>query len=213
MIPWVTVEDAIHDWIVSATGIPGARVIPIDQNGPRPDGPYVDFDLDVSRIGQDWVDVEDADTPSPGAEIVHKARGTRRMVARLRCFGGDASGAASSKALLENVQSTYVLPVRHAAIAAAGIGVASFSTVTNISGVINSTRLEARAMLDVTCYLGSEVEEAGTYVSAVEVTDQISDPDNVFTVGTPLTLPFTRITEGGDTRVSEGGDTRVTEAT
>lgn len=182
MIAWVAVENAIHDWIVSATGLVGAQVIQVDQNGPRPVGAYVDYSLDIQRVGQDWLDVEDADVPEPGAEINQVARGVRRMTIRMRCFGGDATGAASSKAHLENVVSKFIFPSISDALNVAGVGVTSFSNVTNISGVINSTRLEPRAMLTVVAFLASEVSETGTYVSDVEATDQISDPDNIFTV-------------------------------
>lgn len=209
MIEWVTVRNAIHAWISDATGIPAARVIPADQNGPRPATPFAEFTTEVERVGQDWVDVDDAAAPVSGGEIDHKSRGTRRMVVRVRVFGGDATGSASSRALVSALIGTHILPTRQAALRAAGVGVAEFSRVTNVGGVINSTKIEPRAMLDITCFLSSEVTEAGTYIANVQVTDQISDPDNVFLVELGLSGP--RVTEDGFARVTEDGQTRVVE--
>jgi len=181
-IAWATVENAVQSWFSTASGIAGAQVIWEGQNQGRPAAPYISIAAEVESVGQDWTNVEDNPSPSSGNEILHKARGVRRMTLRVSCFGGDAKGAASSRAILENVKAKKVLPSIHEALVIAGVGVSSMSKVTSISGVLNSTKLEPRATLDIVCYLASEVEEAGTYVSTVEATDQITVPDNVFTV-------------------------------
>ena len=183
MIEWVTVEDAIHDWIETATGISGADVFQAGDGGHRPSGRFVEYELEVERVGRDWLDHEDADTPEAGAELDFKARGIRRMNVRLRCFGGTASGAGSARASLEKVVAKFPLPTYRAIVANAGIGVASFSRVQNISGVLNSSIIEPRAMLDITCYLASEVSEPGTYIENVSIDACIEgQPDDTWIV-------------------------------
>lgn len=181
-IAWTTVEDAIQDWVVTASGLAGNKVIWVTQNGPRPDVPYISIDADIQRVGQDWADTADAAVPAPGAEIDQLARGTRRMMINIQCFGGTATGNTSSRAILENVVSKFQLPSVRGALVANGVGVASFSNVSNISGVLNSTRFEPRATVEAVAFLASEVSETGTYFSKVDVTNEIPDPDSTFTV-------------------------------
>ncbi len=184
-IAWTTVEDAIHDWIVSATSLANDHVIWGEQNSARPVGTFVDMEVALERIGMDWVEVDDAAVPAPGAEIDNKVRGIRRMEIQLRCFGIPATGTTAPRALLDSVVAAYRLPNVHAALVVAGVGISNFSSVTNITGVLNSTKLEPRELFNVSCFLSSEVSETGTYIQDVEVTDQISVPDNVFTVEGP----------------------------
>ena len=181
-IAWVALEKAIQDFVVTTSGLGGASVIWADQNGPRPDAPYIDMELVLERIGRDWIDVDDAAAPSSGAEIDLKVRGQRRLSIRLRCFGATSVGVTSPKAILNDVVSKSLVPSVQDALVLAEIGMAEFSQIQNVTGVLNSTKLEPRAMLDITAFVASEVSETGTYVSDVDVTDQISVPDNEFTI-------------------------------
>lgn len=55
-IPWTTVEDALHDWITTATGLANDHVIWSAQNGDRPTTPFVEMTLGVvQRVGLDGV--------------------------------------------------------------------------------------------------------------------------------------------------------------
>jgi hypothetical protein len=181
-IAWTTVEDGIQDWVVAATGLAGDKVIWSKQNSPRPAAPYVEVALDVKRTGQDWIDTDDAAAPSAENELDYFSRGNRIATIRLNCFGGPPRGPSSAGALLNNVISKHRLPTNHQILINAGVGVSSFGDVLDISGVLNTSKIESRASLTVMGFLSSEVSETGTYVSDVEVTDQISVPDNVFTV-------------------------------
>jgi hypothetical protein len=54
---WTAVEDAIHDWVVTGSGIPGARVIWAQQSGPRPSTPWISMRLlTIATHGIDYVD-------------------------------------------------------------------------------------------------------------------------------------------------------------
>ena len=181
-IAWATIEDAIVAWVVAGSGIAAGKVIWADQNGERPDAPYIDVRLDIDSVGQDWLDTDDAAAPSPGAEIDMFSRGVRRLTITLRCFGGPAIGTVSPRARLDGVRSSRRLPSNVDALRVAGVGVASFSPIQSIGEALNSSKIEPRSMMTIIAFAASEVSETGTYVSDTEITDQVSVPDNVFTV-------------------------------
>lgn len=55
-IAWTTVEDALHDWITTATGLANDHVIWSAQGGDRPTTPFVEMTLGVvQRVGLDGV--------------------------------------------------------------------------------------------------------------------------------------------------------------
>lgn len=175
MIAWTTVEDAIQLWVRTAAGVSSDRVMWAQQNNPRPVAPFVTLRVTrMRRIGQDWIDVEDNPTPTPGNEIIHRARGVREMQVSLQCIGGQGFGTSAPIAILENVISYLRLPTVHDALVAAGVGVARFSQVISIDGVVGSTLFEPRATLDFFAFLAEEVEETGTFIEFVELN---RDPD------------------------------------
>lgn len=75
-----------------------------------------------------------------------------------------------------------MLPSISQALSEGGIGISTFGDVIDVSGLLQSTNIESRAALDVRMNLAAEIQETGTYFSNVEVTDEISTPDNDFTV-------------------------------
>ena len=182
---WSTIENAVTAWFLTGSGLASGKVIWEDQNGPRPTAAFISVSASVKSIGQDWVDTEDATSPTTGAELEYFARGTRELTLRLRCFGdldGDAKGSTSPRARLEALVLSHKLPSVNDLLTVAKVGVLRFSDITNISGVINSSRVEPRAMLTIVCNVPSEISEYGTYISILEMTDQISTPERDFTL-------------------------------
>lgn len=175
MISRVAVEDAIHAWAVSGTGLAGSRIIWSEQNGPRPDTPYVTLLFIGNRqVGVDWTEIEDVSDPDPGEEIRHKVRGKRVATLSVQCFGGDATGTSAPDELLEGMRSSARLPSVAASLVAVGLGVGEMGPVQRAGAVRQETVFEPRATMDVMLFVGAEVEELGTYISNAEVENQIS---------------------------------------
>ena len=71
MIAWATVEDALFTWLTTSTGLAAGQVIWADQDGPRPDAPYISMTaLALVRFGRDWLNVEDNGIDSDGIQAI-----------------------------------------------------------------------------------------------------------------------------------------------
>lgn len=165
-----TLEAALQAWVVAGTGLSANQVRWSQQDAPQT-RPMVTLQMSVARTGQDWLDVVDNPTPTAGAEILHKARGTRKATLSIQAFSADAVGASGARALLERLVSRAKLPSMTALLDAVNAGLAPLGEVTTIDGVVGSTRFDPRAMLEASFFLVSEVSESGTYIETVEVTN------------------------------------------
>lgn len=178
---WVALEDAVHAWVVSGSGLTAARVLWAQQRAPQPGAAYISLRiLGLRQVGHDWTDVVDNPTPTAGAEILHRARGVRELTLGLQCFAAAATGTAGAVALLEAVRAAAALPTRRDALRAAGLGILGFGSVTSIDGFVGGHGIfEPRATLDVRCHVASQVSEAGTFIEFVEVERLAPAPSQV----------------------------------
>lgn len=182
-LPMNTIEDALHAWVAAGSGLGTSKVIWYGQNGKALTGSYVVLRvLAIRPVGNDWVDTVDNPSPSAGAEVLNKVRGMRRVRLQLTCFAGTPIGASGAASILNDVLTSIALPSRSDALAAAGVGISNLGDVTAIDGVINSNLLEPRALAEVVFFAAAELVETGTYIQHVQVTDQVPEPDEVFTV-------------------------------
>lgn len=172
-IPWVTVQDAIVEWVANATGLAPARVWWADQGIPRPEssgGAWISLNpITVASPGHDWVTSEANPTPTPGRERIRRVQGTRTVQLSIQCFNGTAVDATNPKALLDDVVLAISLPDQASAFVAAGFGIGDIGPVQTASGVINSTRFEPRATLTVVLHTTAELVGYGTTIDSVEV--------------------------------------------
>jgi len=169
MISWVAVEDALHAWVVAGSGLPASKVVWSQQSVARASVPFVSLRIaNLSRQGHDWLEVVDAPSPEAGAEIVHRSRGPRQLTLSLQAFAGAATGSLAAIAILEGIIAAANLPSRRDALNDAGVGVASFTPVLSLDGIVSTVLFEPRATIDVLCHVTSEVAEFGTYISTVE---------------------------------------------
>lgn len=183
-IAWTTVENALVAWVRSGSGLDAEHVFWAQQKRPIPSGRYTTLRVtSIRQVGQDWLDVEDADAPSPGAEIVHRARGSREVLLSLQCFAGAGTGGDAPAMVLDAVQSAARLPSNRDALNAAGVGVLGFGPVQSIDGVVGSSSFEPRATLQARLHLASEVSEFGTWVEVARL-----DPETPLT-GAPFYVP------------------------
>ncbi len=126
--------------------------------------------------------VDTPDTERQGAELTYYARGLRECTLRLQAFAGiDGTpiGASSPAEMLAAVVLKARLPVRAAALSAAGIGIAEFGDVRVIDGVLGSSSFDARALLDVRFFAAVEASESGTYIGSVEIENLITGTSQI----------------------------------
>lgn len=182
---WATIENAVSAWVRAGSGLDSSHVIWERQNGRRPTSAFISLALlSVRPIGQDWLRSEDAEDPEDGADILYTAEGHREVTLQMQCFAGAATGATSPEAILEGVATAARLPTRRAALSAAGFGLAvPVGPIQSIPGVIGSSLLEPRAVLEVRGFVASDATELGTYIESAEVTDEVFE--ETFTVERP----------------------------
>lgn len=166
-------EDALFTWVVNATEIPAKRVVWEHQRAPRPDSsttPFIEMMItELRKFGYDWEDVSDNPSPSPGAEIIRTARGSRVCVLSIQCFskymiGGTVQNAMSA---LNDIVSFF--PFAADALRANDIGVMEFGPWRGGPLPI-PIGLDPRAKLDVTFSTSSELSMPDTYIQYVSVT-------------------------------------------
>ncbi len=190
-IQWVTVEDAIRNWIVSASGLSEDSVIWSHEMGPRPDSPYVSLLINSLRpIGHDWLDVFDTDDPSPGQEITLQARGMRYCSLSIQCFSpfGEMNGPGSALAILTDIMAG--LKLRRYTLNQAGVGMAGFGPIATIGNAKLGTALEPRAAVEAQFHLASEVEGFETYIETVEITNETTGQTFVVPDGSGFSTGF-----------------------
>lgn len=139
----------------------------------------VPIDLTDAGTGTHTI-VDTASTVRSGEEISLTARGQRVAYLSIQAFGGTVSGAASPRALLEDVVAHAALPGRRAALVAAGLGLAPLGAVQSMEGSTGASLFEPRATLEGRLFLTSEVSEPSTYIESVEITNE--DTDDSFIV-------------------------------
>lgn len=147
---------------------------------PRRPTQYVELAATVRTIGQDWIDIEDAAVPAPGAEIDSIVRGVRELELTVQLFGGTHRGATSAMGHLLSMITKSRLQSQQDLFEVAGWAPASFDPVLDISGVIGSAVFEPRARFVCRGFAASELSETATYIEIVEITNQIDGSE--FTV-------------------------------
>lgn len=173
---WDDTLAAIHEWVVSISGLSASNVRWASQNGMRPSTTWIALQiLSEKAVGPDWSDTLDAENPVSGAEIEYRTRGSRSALLSIQCFGGSAVGSASSFGVLRNVHAKARTPLNHGILVDAGIGIGNISAIQDIPSLVNTTTFEARASMTVEFFTASEVSETGTYIENTEIVGTV-DP-------------------------------------
>lgn len=154
-----SLEPAIREAIIAASGFDGEKVIFHYPNAPRPDFPYISIKfMNRSMVINDWQTLEEDD-------LLHQY-GNREVVYTITCYGDgaiDTINALDGKLYTQNVRT--ILEQSSAAILKSQI-------VYNDYVLVNS-HWEERSKIDITfnCYIenGSTTEDVGVFES-VDVT-------------------------------------------
>jgi hypothetical protein len=167
---WTTLENALHAWIVAATGLAADRVIWSHQGVPERPAPYVTLKiLDLSSVGHDGL-VQSYDGGAPaGQEITFTLEGRRHLTVSVQAFSDAATGATSAHAILSKARTALSLPGVHAALLAGGLAAFNEGGITDLSA-IRETRWQSRAAMQVRFHCVDSAAEKTTWIETVEVT-------------------------------------------
>jgi hypothetical protein len=168
---WTTIENAIHAWVVTGSGLAATQVIWEGQDGPMPEGAFITLRFaGLERTGSDWLDVDNNPTPTPGAEIIFRARGGRRANLTVTAYPGNATGALASIGRLESVIASRRLPSVADPLSSGGLGVLGFGAIRSLDGFVSGgIDFEPRASVEINLYLTSQISETATFIETAEV--------------------------------------------
>lgn len=182
---WATIRSTVVAWVRAASGLDAEHVFWSQAGRPRPSGRYVEIRARrVNGVGRDWVDASTTPGAPAGDEVTHTARGAREVVIEMQCFEGIGNSTADSPVdVLERVLLAARLPSQAAAFKAAGIGLGAVGGVLALDGDLGFTVFEPRAVVEARFHATASATELGTSIESVQVTNQIPDPDQTFTIG------------------------------
>lgn len=138
--------------------------------------------IDLTGAGTGTTSINGTPTTTrAGQEVSQRARGPRPGQLQLQCFGGaptgaGPTGASSPLSILHDAISAYALESVAFGLNAAKIGIGRIEPIRVFDGVVQSVRLEPRAMATVHLHLASELVETSTYIQIVNATDNIPTP-------------------------------------
>lgn len=172
---WQTLQRAVQAWVVEGSGLPGARVIWTDQKGIQPAKPYITLAwIGEAGVGSDEQITRNASSPQAGAEIENVVRGNRVETLSVQVYltSGDAQGARAGIAILGDVRSQRFVEETAEALREAGVGVANMAGIRTVGITVDSVDIEPRAVMEVSCNIGSELVRTGTYIQTAEITNE-----------------------------------------
>lgn len=190
-IDWQTVENAIYDWLSSATGL---TTVWGEQDSPQPSYPYASMriisgptrvaGLDEHRYSYD-------ELQPLGEEIGIETCGPREMTLSVQIHAkqADVGPTDSPRNLMSRAQSSLATPSVLAALRIAGLSVVDEGQVLNANVVVEDTWI-ARAMMDVRFGLAASVVERTGYIATVGVEPKYYKPDGVTELDDDLQAPF-----------------------
>lgn len=177
------IKNAIHAWVMAASGYAGNRCIFTKQNGALPQQPPAGTYITI-RIEGDWTALgidevqrtHDAGAPA-GEEITHAVQGQREFSVSLQAFGANTDEDNGPRDVLLKVQAALGLPSRAAAFDAASISCFDSGSVGYLPEV-KPAGFEARATLDCRFYATATASEKTGYIETVNATSYMGPPDS-----------------------------------
>jgi hypothetical protein len=171
--PFTAVENAIHAWVVSGSGLDAEHVI--WAGGPTPAGLYISMRIiNVDSVSDDWL----ISRRTADGGIVHHARGTRHPILELTCFAGERYGAKRAEMVLARVTAALVLPSVAAALRKGDVGVGTFEKARVVEGR-RSGMFDPRAIVEVMLHIKIDVSEVGGEFRTVQVATPGAGPQTV----------------------------------
>lgn len=168
---WTAIEDALHAWVVSATGYPANRVLWRDRSANAPTADHITLHLDGPLVlGTDeQLDKTDLLQP-PGQEIELSVEGDREWSLQVECYTSATTTSSDAKSILSTLQTVGQLPFRRSILSAQGITLFDLGTV-QYAPAIREVAFQGRAILVMRFYSRDVASEKTGYIAQVEITD------------------------------------------
>jgi hypothetical protein len=168
-LAWATVENALHAWVVSASGLAAGKVLWAFQNIGQRERPYVTLRiLGLERVGHDaLVQSYDADAAA-GQEVTLAVDGRRTLVVSVQAYSAGVVGAGTAREIVAKVQTALSLPSVQTTLRAAGLAVLNEGRITDVPELVE-TRWESRASLDVRFHCIDSASEKTGYIASVQI--------------------------------------------
>jgi hypothetical protein len=168
------IEDALHLWVRSSTGLPAERVIWAHQKGPRPVGPYAMLQFtDLVTRGQDATTHKYVPGNANGSQIVYEHEGWRTLFVQLQFYDCPVVGANTAIALAGAAQLGLTSPKIRPLLNQAGLGNVGRGTVRNLTALLDDA-FSGRAIVDARFACTITRLEYETWIETVKLTDVIS---------------------------------------
>lgn len=173
---WSTaMEDAVHAWIVSGSGLAADHVIWSDR-GPLPSGPYISMRLlSIESVSRDAIR-----SATDGDDIVHSLSGPRQATLELTAFSAAAVGPEQGVVILDRVFAARELPSVSLLLRAANLGVGRRGRTRLFSGT-RSGMFDPRAIVEIQLHTTSEISEVGSAIERVRLTTTTAETGDVET--------------------------------
>lgn len=164
---WTDIEDAVHRAICLASGYGSDQVIWSFQDRNAPELDYVVLTLGGEmQVGRDWTYIEQDLTRPAGQEIRINVSGVREVSLQVEVFTSDVYGDDAARRIAEVIRSRLRLDsVRHG-LNKAGVSPFDSDPVQWLPD-IPTARFRGRAVLNVRCYVPSNVFEDVGYIARV----------------------------------------------
>lgn len=170
---WTAAEDAIHAWLVAATGVPAARALWRDQAFAEPASPYLTLKIiGVTSIGHDGLEHSVIPDGEPGADLLTKTEGRRDVSVSVQAYSDALTGAGSALSLLSAAQDALGLPGVRARLRAGGVSPFNAGAITDLSAV-RETRVQSRAVMTTQFHAVASTSERGTYIASAPVAREV----------------------------------------
>ncbi len=164
----MSILGAIAEWVRVSSGLATGQVYWSRQRGETPPGTCIAMTLDGEiAVAQDWLVIQDAADPQPGADLEFVLTGPRVSRLVLECLIGDQSWmSVRPDQILSRVLASRNLPTRSAALRAAGIGFGPIGPVQSLN-IERASIFDPRARVELAIHTISEVSELGTWIETV----------------------------------------------
>lgn len=172
---WASVENAIRQWVITATGI--SRVYWADQTQVRPataDFPFFTLRRDFGRTaGVDENRTRNNPSPVAGSEILFETFAHPDFTVTLQGFSKEVSGNSSAGALVAKCARSLALEIQLDAFAADGIALIDVGPVQNLTALLD-LRFEGRAALNVRFRTTDGASQTATYIQTCVPTGTVT---------------------------------------
>ncbi len=177
------VEDALYAWVFGATGVATNWA---NQNAAQLARPHMTLAItSTTKLGQD-AQILNAEPTAPlsGAEVAIEIGGLRRVVVSVNAYGVSNDPDLDARALMDKALGALEVPSYLAALRVAGVAVARVGAAISLD-YLAEDKFISRAQADVTLCVAANLEERVGYIATVDVTNEIVDPAEDYTLDIP----------------------------